>query len=105
MANYRGARSLRSSGISEQQQRIDVTALLTAKLVYDGLGDRLALEQTLAEMYQDPERMGQCMLGILNLLVQYATMSGLKPDGLKELTDYMITQLQNNKSEVRRMRR
>lgn len=96
--------NLRSSGISEQQQRTDVTALLVAKLVYEGTGDRSAMENTLTEMYVDPQRMGQCMLGILNLLTQYATGSGTRPKGLEDLTNHMIKTLKDNKSSIRRVK-
>lgn len=80
------------SGISQQQARTDTTALLIAKLIEQSTGERQAIEETMEALFSDPERMGSVVLTLMNLVAQYATASGTKPQGLQNLIDFLINQ-------------
>ncbi len=82
------------SGLSTQQARQDTTALLIAKLLEQETGERLAIENSMDSLLQDPERIGSVCLTLLNLVAQFATQSGTKPKGLKDLVDYLISALE-----------
>lgn len=84
---------MRASGIVERQARMDSTALLTAKLVELNTGERLLIERSMIALMDDPQRMGGVVIAFLNLIAQYATASGRRPQGLQEVVDFLLTQL------------
>lgn len=86
------AKGLVMSGVSERKAREDTTALLIAKYVEQGTGERQLIENSMTELFKEPERMGSVVLTLLNLVSQYATVSGTQPMRLKSLIDFLIEQ-------------
>lgn len=90
-------RMLRPSGISSRQARIDSTAICLAKLIESLTGDQQPLHESMADLMGDPERHGAVTLALLNLVHQYSTWSGMKPEGFQELCDHLNQQLIKDK--------
>src|SRR5579862_8444753 len=92
--NYTDLLRVQRSGLSESRARTDTTALLIAKWIEIRTHERLAIEESVATILDEPERAGGVILTLLNLVTQYATTSMTNPNGLQALVDYLITQME-----------
>lgn len=84
---------LQPMGTSGQQARMDTTAILLAILLEKTTGDPQTKINTMNDLFDDPERMGAVVLTLAHLVANYANMSGLRPNGLQQLCDYLLKQL------------
>lgn len=87
-------RILRNSGTTSERARMDSTALLIAKWVELGTGETQMVAETIGKFIEDPERLASVTLALLNLCSQYACQSGRNPNGLKDLIDFLIYQME-----------
>lgn len=81
----------KASGITEGHVLTHAIALLMAKMIEDADGNREPLEHSMEKILDDPELAGGVILALVNLIDQYATISGQNPKGMMQLCDYLIT--------------
>lgn len=81
----------RPSGMTEGHVLTHSIAVLMAKMIEDATGNREPLENSMSVILNDPELAGGVILALVNLIDQYATGSGTKPDGMRQLCDFLIT--------------
>lgn len=88
-----GSKILKFPGMSQRQARMDTTALLLAKFVEMTTGDRTLIENSMEDLFKDPQRMGSVVLTLMNLCAQYASGSGTNMNGYKNLCDFLTGQI------------
>lgn len=81
----------KASGMTEGHVLTHAIAVLMAKMIEDSTGDRQPLEHSMSVLLGDPELAGGVILSLVNLIDQYATQSGVNPDGMRQLCDFLIT--------------
>lgn len=99
MARYNGKghelrRRPMAPGASDRQAKIDTTALLSARLVEYMTDSKSYIPEVMDAIVSDgPERIMGALLCMMNVAVQYITVSGSQPQHLQECVDYLAAQL------------
>lgn len=89
---------------SQQAARIDVTGLMVGKFIEMANGNTEPIFESInALMAGEPERMGGCLLTLLNLLVAFISDNGNNMDQFQKFNDFLIKSLTEEDGPVRRI--
>jgi hypothetical protein len=93
----------RISMSSQQQARMDMTALMCARFIELGTGNQEPFMESMQSLLHDPERMAGALVTVVNLLAAYVSDNGSNMGQFQKFNDFLIGQLKKDEGPIRRL--